>query len=250
MFSILNQIKRSLNRSMKMVSQGTQGNFGIVLAGVALMLFITACTAGAGTPGAITSGNRTQNAALSCPILPKDNIWNTRVDSLPVSSFSNDYIDAIGADDPLHPDFGSGTWDGEPIGIPFIEVPVLQPLVTVKFVDYGDESDPGPYPIPAEAPVEGGPDSDGDRHVIVLQQENCILYELFNAFPQGDGSWEASSGAKYDLRSNTLRPEDWTSADAAGLPILPGLVRYEEVAAGEIKHALRFTAPRTRQDYV
>jgi hypothetical protein len=121
--------------------------------------------------------------------------------------------------------------------------------VVVTF-DYADESDPGPYPIPANAPIEGGPDSDGDRHIILIDRDNCLLYELFYAFPQADGSWHAGSGAIFDLNVNTLRPAGWTSADAAGLPILPGLIRYEEVAEGEIRHAVRFTAPRTRKEYV
>jgi hypothetical protein len=128
-------------------------------------------------------------------------------------------------------------------------VPGSQPKVNVTF-DYDDESDPGPYPIPTDAPIEGGPQSDGDRHVLVLDREHCILYEMFYAFPGPDGDWQAGSGAVFDLNSNALRPETWTSADAAGLPILPGLVRYDEVAAGEIDHALRFTAPQTRRDYI
>lgn len=216
----------------------------------ALTSITTACLANGAPSVASVLEKGPHIEELLCPIFPEDNIWNARVDSLPISSSSNDYVEVIGADIPAHPDFGSGTWDGGPIGIPFVLVPGSQPMVTVKFVDYSDESDPGPYPIPGDAPVEGGLDSDGDRHVIVLQKESCILYELFNAFPQDDGSWEASSGARYSLRSNVLRTEGWTSADAAGLPILPGLVRYEEVEAGRIDHALRFTAPQTRREYV
>jgi len=124
-----------------------------------------------------------------------------------------------------------------------------QPEVNISF-DYADESDPGPYPIPPNALIEGGSQSSGDRHVLVLDRGNCILYELFSAYPQQNGSWQAGSGAIFDLNSNALRPSGWTSADAAGLPIFPGLVRYDEVAAGEIMHALRFTAPNTRSDYV
>ena len=247
----LTALRSELNRpraeSMKM---SRHSNIGTFLAGLIMMLVVTACAAAASSPEAFEARTKLEVLAVSCQIFPDDNIWNARIDSLPLSSSSDDYIESIGADEPVHPDFGSGLWEGEPIGIPFIEVPASQPLVAVNFVDYGDESDPGPYPIPGNAPVEGGPDSDGDRHVIVLQEESCLLYELFYAFPQTNGSWEASSGAKYDLGSNTLRPEGWTSADAAGLPILPGLVRYEEVAAGEIKHALRFTAPQTRREYV
>ena len=157
---------------------------------------------------------------------------------------------SIGASTTIHPDFGAGLYEGQPIGIPFVTVPASQPLVPVHFGAYGDESDPGPYPIPADAPVEGGACSDGDRHVLVVQAGTCRLDELFNARSLSDGSWVADSAARFDLNSNALRPEGWTSADAAGLAILPGLVRYEEVAAGAIDHALRFTAEPTRRDYV
>jgi len=184
-----------------------------------------------------------------CPIFPSDNYWNVPVNNLPVDLNSDSYIAAIGEDEPLHPDFGSGSWEGEPIGIPFVVVPITQPMVNVTF-EYDDESDAGPYPIPDDAPIEGGPDSDGDRHILIVEKDNCLLYELFYAFPQPDGSWEAGSGAIFDLLSNDLRPETWTSADAAGLPILPGLVRYEEVVSGEIHHAIRFTAPQTQKAYV
>lgn len=128
-------------------------------------------------------------------------------------------------------------------------VPASQPTVPIDFY-YPDESDPGPYPIPPNPPIEGGPNSDGDRHILVLQEETCLLYEVYDAHPREDGGWDAGSGAIYDLRSNALRPAGWTSADAAGLPILPGLVRYDEVAAGEITHALRFTAPETQRAFV
>ncbi len=187
--------------------------------------------------------------AVYCRLLPANNIWNTPVDTLPVDANSSLYINTIGADDNVHADFGSGTWNGAPIGIPFITVPGSQEKVNVTFT-YDDESDPGPYPVPEDAPIEGGSGSSGDRHVLVIDRDNCILYELYSAYPQGDGSWTAGSGAIYDLNSNALRPAGWTSADAAGLPILPGLVRYEEVAAGEINHAVRFTVPRTRRAYV
>ena len=186
-----------------------------------------------------------------CPVLPADNIWNAAVDTMPVVPNSDLYVDTIGADVGLHPDFGAGLLEGtsSPIGIPFVDVPASQPGVEVTF-EYADESDPGPYPIPTDAPIEGGPDGDGDRHVLVLERDNCKLYELFDAHPQDDGSWKAVGGAIYDLNSHDLRPDGWTSADAAGLPVLPGLVRYEEVAAGEILHALRFTVPATRRAYV
>jgi len=185
-------------------------------------------------------------------VFPADHIWNVPVDTLPVDVNSAAYVATIGADEYVHADFGSGEWppgSGAPIGIPYVDVPGTQPQVSVTF-EYADESDPGPYPVPASAPIEGGPNSDGDRHVLVVDRGHCILYELYYAFPQPDGSWQAGSGAIFDLKSHALRPAGWTSADAAGLPILPGLVRYEEVAAGEIRHALRFTAPQTRRAYV
>ena len=188
-----------------------------------------------------------------CSILPADNIWNTRVDDLPLHSLSDQYVASIGASTTMHPDFGSGVWppdSASPIGIPVTEVGPGQAPVTIVYTDYGDESDPGPFPIPPTALVEGGTNGSGDRHVIVVDKAACRLYELFYAWPQDNGSWEASSGAAYDLRSNLLRPAGWTSADAAGLPIYPGLVKYDEVAAGYIGHALRLTASATQRAYV
>ncbi len=184
-----------------------------------------------------------------CPVFPVDNIWNTSVADLPLDPNSNAFINTIGPTRGLHPDFGSGTWNGGPIGIPYNVVDASAPKVNVLF-DYAEESDPGPYPIPPGALIEGGSQSSGDRHVLVLERGSCVLYELYSAYPQPDGSWQAGSGAVFDLNSNALRPSGWTSADAAGLPILAGLVRYDEAAAGEIRHALRFTAPQTRSDYV
>ena len=186
-----------------------------------------------------------------CPVLPADNIWNVPVDTLPLDSNSNAYINTIGATRHVHADFGSGEWDGAPIGIPFVVVPGNQPAVTIHWTTTWNESDPGPYPVPTAAPIEGAPNTGGDRHVLVVRQGECKLYELYRAFPQSDGSWNADSGAVYTLTANgPLRPAGWTSADAAGLPILPGLARYDEVAAGEINHALRFTVPQTRNTYV
>jgi hypothetical protein len=189
-----------------------------------------------------------------CPVLPADNIWNTPVDTLPLDPNSAAYINTIGPSDNVHADFGSGDWppgSGSLIGIPFIVVPSNQALVPINISPYDDESDPGPYPVPPNAPVEGAPNTGGDRHVLVIRQGECKLYELYRAFRIGGGSsWNAESAAKYDLNSNALRPDTWTSADAAGLPILPGLVRYEEVAAGEINHALRFTVPETRKAHI
>lgn len=184
-----------------------------------------------------------------CDLFPADNIWNTPIDNLPVDANSAAYINTIGADKPLHPDFGAGLWNDAPIGIPYTTVVSSQAGVDVTF-RWDDESDAGSYPVPPGAQIEGGPDSNGDRHVLVLDRETCILYELYRSYPQPNGSWQADSGAIFDLNSHALRPDGWTSADAAGLPILPGLVRYEEVAAGEIAHAIRFTVPQTRRAYV
>jgi len=184
----------------------------------------------------------------TCSVLPANNIWNTPVDTLPVSSNSAAYVSTIGASAHAHADFGSGTWNGGPIGIPWIQVTGTQTKYPVTF-DYADESDPGPYAVPLNAPIEGGSASTGDRHAIAVDADNCILYELYSAYPQAS-SWQAGSGAIYDLKSNALRPATWTSADAAGLPIMPGLARYEEVAAGAIHHALRFTVPQTQKAFV
>ncbi len=184
-----------------------------------------------------------------CRVLPANNVWNTRIPYLPVHPNSANYVSRIGVSSPSHADFGSGLWDGGPIGIPYVTVPGTQSRVSIAF-DYADESDPGPYPIPSNAPIEGGSQSTGDRHVLVVDQGHCVLYELWSAYPQSGGSWTAGSGAVFNLGSNALRPASWTSADAAGLPILPGLVRYDEVASGEIRHALRFTAPSTQKAYI
>ena len=183
-----------------------------------------------------------------CPLLPTNNIWNARIDQLPVDLNSNAYIESIGRDAHFHLDFGSGLWNGSPIGIPYNVVGAGQPGLPVAF-EYENESDPGPYPIPNNPLIEGGPNSTGDRHILILNRDNCTLYELFNAHFTAAG-WQAGSGAIFDLRSNDLRPAGWTSADAAGLPILPGLVRYDEVPSGKITHAIRFTAPQTRRAYV
>jgi hypothetical protein len=200
-------------------------------------------------PAATTTPPTTPPAPAGCPDFPADSHWHARVDGLPVHPQSQAYVAAIGVDEGVKADFGSGLWDGGPIGIPITEVPPGQATVPVTF-DYADESDPGPYPIPRDALVEGGPDSDGDRHVLVVDRAACRLYELYAAHPNGDGSWSAGSGAIYDLRSNDLRPSGWTSADAAGLPVMPGLVRYDEVAAGRIDHAIRVTVPDSQDAYV
>jgi len=183
-----------------------------------------------------------------CPLQPADNIWNVPVDQLPLDPQSDAYVNTIGRTRHVHADFGSGTWEGFPIGIPYTTVPGTQPKLPVTFW-WPDESDAGPYPIPPNPPIEGDPNGDGDRHILIVDRDNCKLYELYAAH-QINGQWHAGSGAIFDLNSNALRPDTWTSADAAGLPILPGLARYDEVAAGEINHALRFTAPQTRSSYV
>jgi hypothetical protein len=187
------------------------------------------------------------NVRLTFPLFPTTNPWNTDISGYPVHPLSSEFIANIGADGHLHPDFGT-VWDGAPNGIPYVVVPGNQPLVPVTF-DYADESDAGPYPIPPDAPIEGGSGSSGDRHVLIVDAAHRKLYELYDAHKVGTG-WQAGSGAIFDLTSNALRPDSWTSADAAGLPILPGLVRYDEVAAGEINHALRFTVSRTQKGYI
>jgi uncharacterized protein (TIGR03437 family) len=197
----------------------------------------------------LTAAAQAQPKINGCAVFPANNVWNAPIDQLPLDANSDQYVATIGATRPAHPDFGSGLYNGAPIGIPFITVPGTQPKVNVTF-DYDSESDHGGYPVPPNAPVEGGPSSTGDRHVLVIDQDNCVLYELYSAYPQPDGSWHAGSGAIFDLKSNALRPAGWTSADAAGLPIFPGLVRYDEVAAGEILHAIRFTVPQTRNTYI
>lgn len=185
-----------------------------------------------------TSGPGTQLAG--CPMFPAANAWNRDVSRAPVDPRSDAYVRSIGLGERLHPDFASRRY-----GIPFSIVPQSQRRVPIRFTGYGDESDPGPYPIPAGARVEGG----SDRHVIVLQRGTCRLYELFGARRTTAG-WDAASGATFDLRSNALRPSGWTSADAAGLPIYPGLVTYEEVKSGEIDHAIRVTFDETRKGYI
>ena len=189
------------------------------------------------------------NAPISFRLFPADNAWNSDVSGLPVLSNSATYLTSIGLGVGLHPDFGT-VWDGAPIGIPYVLVRGTQAKIPITFY-YADESDPGPYPIPLDAPIEGGSASTGDRHVLTLDVDNKLLYEVFDAhYNTTAGRWEAGSGAIWDLDGNALRPAGWTSADAAGLPILPGLVRYDEVASGEITHALRFTVPRTQKAYV
>lgn len=196
-------------------------------------------------PGSVTGGSSLNGRRP----FPADNAWNADISGAAVDARSSTLIASCGLRN-LHPDFGT-TYNGAPNGIPYVVVRAGQPKVPVTF-DYDDESDPGPYPIPPNAPIEGGSSGSGDRHVIVVDLDAWKLYELFDAHPQlGGASWRAGSGAVFDLGSNALRPAGWTSADAAGLPIFPGLVRYDEVVEqGAINHALRFTCPRTRRAYV
>lgn len=221
---------------------GSQKGMGLIPVSFTLVFCIL-------VQGTLSTPSLASPQIAGCAVFPADNVWNVPVDTLPVDPNSAAYISTIGATKYVHADFGSGTWNGGPIGIPYTTVPGTQPKVPVTF-GYSDESDPGPYPIPPNPPIEGGSNSSGDRHVLVLDYDNCILYEMYYAFPQPNGSWYADSGAIFDLKSNALRPAGWTSADAASLPILPGLVRYDEVASGEIRHALRFTAPQTRKEYL
>jgi hypothetical protein len=208
---------------------------------------------GSGGGGASGSGGSSgatvaaQPTLGGCPMFPKTNAWNENVSKLPVRSDSATLVRNISSSGHtnLHPDFGgAGAY-----GIPFEVVPATHPKVPITFTAYGDESDPGPYPIPGTAPIEGGAASTGDRHVLVLQQGSCHLYELGRAFWKTN-HWNADVGVNFDMKSNALRPLGWTSADAAGLPILPGLVRYDEVVAGAINHAVRFTVPASQRGYI
>lgn len=209
-----------------------------------LLVCVSFAVVGAGVAPAHTI------AGTPCQVLPANNPWNQRVDRLPSARGSERLIAAIGLGSPVHPDFGSGTYNGGPIGIPYALVTRHTRRVPVRFT-YGRESDGHRYPLPPHVPIEGGPSSSGDRHVIVVDRSACVDYELFSATPLSGGlRWTAGSGAIFNLGSNRLRPAGWTSADAAGLPILPGLARYDEVGHGFIDHALRFTAPQTRAAYV
>jgi hypothetical protein len=209
------------------------------LAGAVAALWLVAPPAGASS----------LPTAANCPMFPADNIWHSDVSQLSVNSRSSQYVASIGTGAHVHADFGSGRYNGGPIGIPYDVVGAGQPTTSVTF-DYDSESDHVPYPLPANPSIEGGPNASGDRHVIVVDNSTCTLYELFNATPNGDGTWHAGSGAVWNLNSNALRPDTWTSADAAGLPILPGLVRYDEVASGRIDHAIRVTVPSSDRSYL
>jgi len=235
-----------------MQPQPTPSSVAFRLAGITLGLIMIVNVIISGIFGQTPTRADTNSVPTigGCPLFPPNNIWNYDISKLPVHYNSAHFIKSIGLRGHLHADFGAGLYNGGPIGIPYIVVPGKQKLVPVHFDYAADESDPGPYPIPTGAPIEGGIRSNGDRHVIVVNSGTCKLYEMFAAYPQSNGSWKAGSGAVWNLNSNSLRPKYWTSADAAGLPILPGLVRYNEVAAGAIKHALRFTVNRTQRAFL
>lgn len=222
---------------------GQCGVVAVLAAGALSASAISPLTDIPGPATAFAPAQRIRTGLGGCSMFPVDNAWNTPIDSAPLRARSAQTIakiQAIGGDF-LHPDFG----ENPTYGIPFVVVPPTQPLVPIVYTDAGDESDPGPFPVPLDAPVESG----SDRHVLVLQQGACRLYELYAAARSG-GGWSAYSGAMFDLNSNALRPLGWTSADAAGLPILAGLVRYDEVAAGVISHAIRVTFVSTQRAYI
>jgi hypothetical protein len=205
-------------------------------------------SSGGDTSSSVCSGiSSGQGASLNgFRPFPASSAWNQDISAAPVDPNSAAIINFIGPSVGLHPDFGSGLYNGSSMGIPYVVVDSSQSMANIDFTAYGDESDPGPMPVPATAPIEGYPNpGSGDRHVLVLDNSTCFLYELYSSYPNGDGSWNAGSAAVWDLANGEQRPWTWTSADAAGLPIFPGLVRYDEVAAGAIQHAIRFTLPET-----
>jgi hypothetical protein len=182
-------------------------------------------------------------------VFPADNVWKWDISGYQVHPNSDNFVASVGENVTLHPDFGT-EWQGAPIGIPYIVVLDSQPDIPIVYTEYGAESDPGPFPIPLDAPIEGGPASTGDRHTIAVDKDNYMLYELYHADPQSD-HWEAGSGVDFDLTVNEDHNEGWTSADAAGLPIFPGLVRYEEVyIKGEVNHAIRMTVSQSQRKYI
>ena len=252
------QLRRRIGTETEENRRLTRGRLAIVrLLILGLIMLASACGGGGGgggigvtpPPGGPGVPDLGPNASLNGKqVFPSSDPWNSPIDSSPVDPNSDNLIGSIGLAKGLHPDFGAN-YNGGPFGIPYIVVTGGQTKVAVTF-DYADESDPGPYPVPANAPIEGGAGSTGDRHVLVLDRDNWKLYEMYSAYPQPDGSWHAGSGAIFDLTNGTTRPAGWTSADAAGLPIFPGLARYDEVAAGVINHALRFTVSNSRHAYV
>ncbi len=249
-----------MNRVSASILPGMKRLAPAALAVVALVVVAAACTPagrpppnpppGGGPPPGASTGD--QNGPLNgCPVFPADNPWNTDISNTttyPVLSNSSQIVSQVLADDSnqnLHADFGGGG----AYGIPYVTVPGTQPSVPINYTEFGSESDPGPFPIPLGAPVEGGSSSTGDRHVIAIDRDHCRLYELYHGYPQ-QSSWNAGSGATWDLTSDAVRPAGWTSADAAGLPIFLGLARYDDVTSGAINHALRFTVHTTYRGYV
>lgn len=242
------------------------------LRGALLTVFLAACGASCGASGAapdpagpggpgtvptppVPPPSGTVVTVGGCRVFPADNAWNRNVSADPAAANSSALLSVMSPGSLVHLDLGTTE---EYYGIPYSVVPADQPVVPIAYgtdgADYSDESDPGPMPIPLDTPIEGGSGADpnpssGDRHVLVVQQGDCVLYELYNAVRTASG-FRVSSSARWDLKVDATRPAGWTSADAAGLPILPGLLRYEEVAAGAIGHALRFTVPRVRRAYV
>jgi len=255
------------NHSMKLQAKG-------VVCAIALALFASGCgggsssgggNKGSGGSGGNGGGGNGGGQAQACNVMSignganlngfipftSSNLWNKDISASPVDPNSDAIINFIGSSVPLHPDFGSGEYQGSDIGIPYTVVTSSQQPQDINITDFPDESDPGPMPIPFGAPIEGDPNpGSGDRHVIVLDNSNCFLYEMFSAFPNNDGSWNAGSTAVWDLSADEQRPYTWTSADAAGLPIFAGLVRYDEVQAGKIQHALRFTLQQSQAAFV
>jgi hypothetical protein len=218
-----------------------------------LLVGATPTGSGSATPSRSASPSpkprsTTSPATGDCSILPADNVWRADVSHLPVLAKSATYVTSIGSTAGVHADFGSGLYQGAPIGIPITTVSATQTKVKVTF-QYASESDKGPYPIPKNPAIEGGASSSGDRHVIIYDPAHCMDYELFATYPKS-GGWTAGSGAIFDLASNKLRPAGWTSADAAGLPILPGLVTWADVKSGHINHAIRVTVPSTQASYL
>jgi hypothetical protein len=216
---------------------------------IASLLLIAVSVSAQGNP---CSGiNLGQEGSLNGFVpFPSSSLWNTNISSAPVDPNSGAIINFIGGNTPLHPDFGAGLYDGQSMGIPYIVVPANQALVNVFYTLYGDESDPGPMPLAGSTPIEGYPNpGNGDRHALVLDRGNCWLYELYGAYNQSLTGWQAGSGAVWDLEANEQRPYTWTSADAAGLPIFPGLVRFDEVYAGAINHAIRVTLQYSQQAF-
>ncbi len=219
---------------------------------VAAAIIAVASVVFAQAPGTCAGMTAGQLASLNgfVPFQGTSSLWNQDISTAEVDSNSANIINFIGASTTLHPDFGAGEYDGSYMGIPYQIVNGTQPNVAIQLGAYASESDPGPMPVPSNALIEGYPHpGDGDRHVLVLDSFNCWLYELYNAVHESNGSWKANSTAVWDMTANEMRPYEWTSADAAGLPIFPGLVRYDEVAAGAINHAIRFTVPVTREAF-